>query len=200
MIREMFAARGLAIEGLPPIHFEVAPGESLAVSGPSGSGKTRLLRALADLDPASGQVFLEGVERRSVAAPDWRRKVGLLSAEPRFWAPTVAGHFPAPPSEEQLREFGLPPESLGSEPGRLSTGERARLAILRLLLREPEVLLLDEPTANLDAANRELVVRFLSRFRRERQAAVIWASHAAPEVAAAERVLLLPEATVTARR
>ncbi len=196
----MFTAQGLAIGSLPPIHFEVAPGEALAVSGPSGSGKTRLLRALADLDPASGQVFLAGVERQSFAAPDWRRRVGLLSAEPRFWAPTVAGHFPTPPGDGLLREFGLPPESLGREPGRLSTGERARLAILRLLARNPEVLLLDEPTANLDAANRERIVRFLARWRRERQAAVIWASHAAPEVAAAERVLLLPEATVTARR
>ncbi len=171
----------------------------LAISGPSGSGKTRLCRALADLDPVPGEVRWNGAVRESVPAPRWRGMVGLLPAEPRFWAATVGDHFPKAPSEELLREFGLPGDVLERPPERLSTGERARAAILRLLARNPEVLLLDEPTANLDAGNRERIGRFLDDWRRERRAAVLWASHAASEIAAADRVLELPSGRTVAR-
>ena len=86
-----------------------------------------------------------------------------------------------------MRGFG------DADPARLSTGERARLALLRLLARSPEVLLLDEPTANLDAGSRGLVIRRIERFRKDRRAAVVWVSHVPEEVTAADRVLLLPE-------
>ncbi len=188
----MFVVRNLRIVGLPPLDFSIPRGAVLAISGPSGSGKTRLLRALADLDAAPGEVSLDGTALLRVPGPAWRRRVGLLPAEPRFWAPTVADHFPEPPSTDLLRKFGLPPEIRNGAPRRLSTGERARLAILRLLAHEPEVLLLDEPTANLDAANRDRIVRYLADWRRARRAPVVWASHTAPEIAAADQVLVLP--------
>jgi ABC-type branched-subunit amino acid transport system ATPase component len=65
-----------------PLTFEVADGECLAVEGPSGAGKTRLLRAIADLDPAPGQVFLDGAERNEMPSTDWRRQVRFCQAEP----------------------------------------------------------------------------------------------------------------------
>ena len=67
---------------LPPLTFEVGAGECLAVEGPSGAGKTRLLRAIADLDSAPGQVFLNGAERNEMPAPRWRRHVRYCAAEP----------------------------------------------------------------------------------------------------------------------
>jgi ABC-type iron transport system FetAB ATPase subunit len=67
---------------LPPLTFEVAAGECLAIEGPSGAGKTLLLRAIADLDPAPGQVFLSGAERNEMPAPVWRRSVRYCAAEP----------------------------------------------------------------------------------------------------------------------
>src|SRR5262245_35310616 len=85
----------LSVAGLPPLSFEVAPGQCLAIEGPSGSGKTRLLRAIADLDPAEGYVFLEGVERSEMPAPLWRRRVRFVAAESAWWAPTARAHFPA---------------------------------------------------------------------------------------------------------
>ncbi len=190
----MFAARALTVPGLPPLSFEIPEAGVLAVVGPSGSGKTRLLRALADLDSHGGEVSWSGRSAASMAAPAWRRLAGMLPAEPRFWNATVAGHFPedAVPSGEELASLRLEPKVLGADPALLSTGERARLALLRLLARAPRVLLLDEPTANLDPENRELVVRRIERYRKARCASVLWISHAPEEVAAADRALVLP--------
>ena len=84
----------LAVPGLPTLSFEVAAGECLAVEGPSGSGKTRMLRAIADLDPAGGYVHLDGVERGEMRGPEWRRHVRYASAEPAWWAATGREHFP----------------------------------------------------------------------------------------------------------
>ncbi len=194
----MFAVRDLEIPGLSPLSFEVPPGGVLAVSGPSGSGKTRLLRTLADLDPHRGDVRWGERSCAAVPAPEWRRRVGLLPAEPRFWRPAVGAHFPEDEDSlaEELAGLRLDPEVRHADPARLSTGERSRLALLRLLLNAPEVLLLDEPTANLDQDNRALVIGRIDRYRRERHAPVVWVSHLPEVVAAADRVLLLPEGEV----
>ena len=194
----MLVVRDLRIPGLPPLDFEVAPGEALAVSGPSGAGKTRLLRALADLDPAEGAVRLGGEPRAAVPAPEWRRRVGLLPAEPRFWGPTVASHFPAPPAPAEFAALGLDPGIADAPPARLSTGEKARVAFLRLLARGPEALLLDEPGANLDRENRERLRRRVEAFLRERGGAAVWASHDEAAGGLARRTLLLPEGRVAA--
>lgn len=196
--RTVFAVRGLKIPGLPPLSLEVGRGEVVAVSGPSGSGKTRLLRALADLDPHDGSVVWGGRACGALPAPEWRRRVGLLPAEPRFWRPVVSGHFPEDGDRlaEECGALRLDPEVRNADPARLSTGERSRLALLRLLLHAPEVLLLDEPTANLDQDNRALVIERIHRYRRDHEAPVLWVSHLPEVVAAADRVLTLPEGTV----
>ena len=190
----MFAVRGLKIPGLPPLAFEVARGEVVAVSGPSGSGKTRLLRTLADLDPHEGSVVWGYRACEALAAPEWRRRVGLLPAEPRFWRPVVAEHFreDVDSLDEEFAGLRLDPKVRSADPALLSTGERSRLALLRLLLHAPEVLLLDEPTANLDQETRALVIARINRYRKEHEAPVVWVSHLPEVVAAADRVLVLP--------
>ena len=97
---------------------------------------------------------------------------------------------------EECGALRLDPEVRNADPARLSTGERSRLALLRLLLHAPEVLLLDEPTANLDQDSRTLVVERIHRYRSEHEAPVLWVSHLPEVVAAADRVLTLPEGTV----
>jgi UDP-glucose/iron transport system ATP-binding protein len=151
----------LHVGDLPPLTFEVADGECLAVEGQSGAGKTRLLRAIADLDAAPGQVFLDGAERNEMPASEWRRHVRYCAAEPGWWTQTPRQAFPAGASEERLRRLldslGLEPDLFDRPVSLLSTGERHRLALARAFIDEPQVMLLDEPTASLDAQNAALL-------------------------------------------
>ena len=151
---------------LPPLTFSVAEGECLAVEGPSGSGKTRLLRAIADLDPAGGHVFLNGAERREMSGPDWRKRVRFCSAEPQWWTDTARQAFPSDKTATErlprlLLALGLATALLERPLSSLSTGERQRLAIIRSLIDEPAVLLLDEPVAALDLQSAALVAELL---------------------------------------
>ena len=152
----------LRLAPLPPLSFEVAGGECLAVEGASGSGKTRLLRAIADLDPVEGLIFLDGAERGEVPAPHWRSLVRYVAAEPGWWSDTPRacfnpGAIDGGRLDRQLEHVGLTRAHLDRDIGVLSTGERSRLAFVRALQGEPKVLLLDEPTAALDPGSAALI-------------------------------------------
>ncbi|MEW7977760.1 MAG: ABC transporter ATP-binding protein [Candidatus Sedimenticola endophacoides] len=162
--------------GLAPIDLSLEPGRCLAASGPSGSGKTRLLRAIADLDPCPGEVRLDGSARDDLPATQWRRQVGYLPAESHWWRARVGDHF-SPSPHDLLHALGLEPACLDWEVARLSSGERQRLALARLLANRPRVLLLDEPTANLDQLNIERVERLIGGIRETHATAVLWVSH-----------------------
>lgn len=147
----MLTVRGLARLALGPADVDLDAGQCIAVTGPSGSGKTLLLRAIADLDPAEGEVLLDGVSRNAMPAPDWRAKVTYVPAEAGWWEETVKPHFPRWQDARPLIERFQLPASCGDWPiARLSTGERQRLALARALVQSPRVLLLDEPTSGLD--------------------------------------------------
>ena len=164
------------------MNFDLASGECVCLGGPSGSGKTRLLRALADLDPHLGDIRLNGRAQREFAPSEWRRRVAMLPAESAWWAPTVGEHMPDVGAEE-LSRLGLPEDAARWPVERLSAGEKQRLALLRLTAgREPAVLLLDEPTANLDPASVERVECYLLALSRERGAGMIWVSHDAAQI------------------
>ncbi len=147
----MLSVRNLAVAGLAPVGFDLDAGECVALTGPSGSGKTLLLRALADLDPNAGEVVLDGEARESVPGPAWRRRVCYLAAESGWWEDTVGGHFPdRAAARGLLPDLELAPEFLDRAVATVSTGERQRLALARVLLLAPRVMLLDEPTSGLD--------------------------------------------------
>jgi phosphate-transporting ATPase len=175
--------QGITRTGLEPASFVLGDGECVVVQGPSGAGKSLLLRAVADLDPNEGRVVLDGVERGAMTGPAWRRKVVYLSAEPGWWAETVAEHFPHwdGAMAERLK---LSADKGAAPVARLSTGERQRLAVLRALAVRPRVLLLDEPTAALDGEVRDAVEALLTECR-EQGMAMLWVSH---DPAQAERV------------
>ena len=158
------------------IDFHISPGQIMGLSGPSGAGKTLLLRALADLDPHRGKMWLDGVAADEMPVDRWRRQVGLLPAESAWWHDTVGPHFQQL-HEPWLTALGFDPEVLTWQVNRLSSGERQRLALLRMLMLHPKVLLLDEPSANLDADNTALVESLLNGYRRDRQPAIVWVSH-----------------------
>ena len=136
-----------------PFSLSIDQGNCLAVTGASGSGKSVFLRMLADMDPADGRVSLGGVLRTSMPAPQWRKTVSLVPAQAGWWAPRVSDHFQRPDlaaAAEFAQQLLLPDDILQRQVLRLSTGERQRLALIRVLLINPCVLLLDEPTSSLD--------------------------------------------------
>jgi len=159
----------------------IGGGEVVALVGESGSGKSLLLRAIADLIVSQGAIELNGVERNSMSSLDWRLKVGYLPAEIFWWEDTVGAHFLNPPSQESLEGLRLSSECLGWNPSRLSMGERQRLGIMRMLDREPEFLLLDEPTANLDETNATLAEKRILSYIRDRKAGALWVSHSSEQ-------------------
>lgn len=167
---------GLTVRGGGPFDLHVEAGICVGVSGPSGAGKSLFLRAVADLDPHGGRVRLGDRDAASIPGNEWRRQVGLLPAESRWWADRVGDHFEGA-DDRWLAELGFDGDVMDWEIGRLSSGERQRLALLRLLAVRPRALLLDEPTANLDGENVRKAERVLGEYRTLFAPPVLWVSH-----------------------
>lgn len=145
--------------------------------GPSGAGKTLLLRAIADLDPNDGDCALGDELRDDMAAPDWRRLVSYMAAEPGWWGDRVGEHFADPGAGRKLLPpLKLPEDAMGWTLARLSTGEKQRLALARVLERAPRVMLLDEPTSGLDADTTRAVEAVLTA-RLDDGAALLFVTH-----------------------
>ncbi|QTF91509.1 ATP-binding cassette domain-containing protein [Halomonas sp. BM-2019] len=174
---------GVGIGTLSGVSLAVAPGEIHCLSGPSGSGKSRLLRAVADLEPHAGEVWLGELAQASLPAHAWRARVMLVPAESQWWADGVGEPFPSPPAAEDLAALGFEEAVLGWQVARLSSGEKQRLALLRAITREPAALLLDEPTANLDEATTLAVEAWLLTRLRARGWPALWVAHDPAQIA-----------------
>lgn len=171
----MLKIEDLTIPGLQPVSLTVAPGQCIGLCGDSGSGKSRLLRAIADMDEHGGQVFADKIAQCDVSGHEWRRRVSLLPAESLWWFDRVGQHFRAHGS--QLRALGFGDEVLEWQVSRCSSGEKQRLAVVRLLAGGPRVLLLDEPSANLDKGNAGRVESLIRSYLENHNAMAVWVSH-----------------------
>lgn len=177
----MLTVSRLTFMELGPFDLRLADGECVAVLGASGTGKSLLLRAIADLDPNQGDIRLDGVPREDVPAPQWRRQVGYLATDAGWWHARVGPHFADWPAiEADVVRLGLPAACREWTVARLSTGERQRLAFLRLLANRPRVLLLDEPTSALDATATAAFEALAERERR-RGRGILWVTHDAAQ-------------------
>src|SRR5579863_9235207 len=195
----------VALDGvqiLSDICFTMRQGEALAVIGPNGAGKTVLFRALLGLLPFTGAVnWRPGVkigyvpQRFSVdrSAPITAMEFFLLQS-PHFWRPSAA--FSAQ-LDQELKLMGLDRRVLRKSIGELSGGETQRVLIASALLEKPSVLLLDEPTAAVDAGFEETVYALLHRVQTERGTALLLISHDLSVVYRyAQRVLCLNKSVV----
>jgi putative ABC transport system ATP-binding protein len=147
-----------------PFELSLGTGACAAVTGPSGSGKSLFLRMIADLDPNEGKLWLNGSERGSMSAPEWREQATYVSAESGWWADKVFEHFAATRRSEAAAlaaRLGLRADLLDAPVAQLSTGEKQRFSLIRALLPSPPVLLLDEPTGPLDEESVALVEALL---------------------------------------
>jgi ABC-type multidrug transport system fused ATPase/permease subunit len=162
-------------EILRDISFMVAPGEVVAIAGRNGAGKSTLMDLLLRFyDPTSGRILAAGIDLRAWSLEAWRRSVGVTTQDVFLFHGTIRENIaygrPEATSEEieqAVRESGLDRitrrfpkglETLVGERGtQLSGGERQAIALARLFLRKPRMLLLDEPTAHLDGEALQLV-------------------------------------------
>ncbi len=189
-----------AVHAVRGVDLEVHEGEFLAITGPSGSGKSTLLNLLGGLDvPDRGEVRYRGrvlsQQSRNTLAEFRGQKVGFVfqtfnliptfSAQKNVELPLVfqgvGRRERRVRAEERLEQVGLAGR-LGHRPGELSGGEQQRVAIARALVADPEVLLCDEPTGNLDSASGAQIMDLLARLNRERGIALVVVTHE-PEVA-----------------
>ncbi len=171
----------LSFHTFGPFDLIVQPNQCIVISGTSGAGKSLLLRAIADLDPHEGMLLLDNQNYLLFPPTEWRKEIGLLPAESQWWYETVEEHFtniePA-----WFAQLGFDLTILKRKVSGLSTGERQRLALLRLLINKPSVLLLDEITANLDSENTVRIEKLIHTYKQQYQAAIIWVSHNAQQI------------------
>ena len=177
----------------------VSTGSILSIKGPSGAGKSTLLRMLARLiKPENGDIYLRGQHWLSIPPGTWRRRIHYLSQKPIMFAGTVEDNFRLPFAVKSAKEQGpytrdnvesymkaldLPMNYITQEAQTLSGGEASRVALIRALLVEPEVLLLDEPTAYLDGDSRSRVIQMISGWIKAQPGrAVIIVSHNEDEI------------------
>jgi molybdate transport system ATP-binding protein len=197
------------------VAFTAAAGGVTALFGPSGAGKTSVVHALAGLTrPDEGRILLEGRTVLDTASgvfvPPENRRVGLVFQEARLFPHMSVERnllfgwrrSPAPAAPEEIARIiallGIEP-LLPRAPARLSGGEKSRVALGRALLSSPDVLLLDEPLASLDAARRADILPWLERLRDIARIPIFYVSHSLEEVARlADRVVLLEKGRVKA--
>jgi ATP-binding cassette subfamily B protein len=200
---------------LASLSFAVAPGEMVALVGPSGSGKSTIADLLLRLiDPDQGAIYVDGHALTTVSLEDLRRRIVLVDQEPFvFHASIIENIRYARPeaSDEDVRIaaraagldafIGRQPDGyatiVGERGAALSAGERQRLAIARALVAQPDVLVLDEPTAALDPETERHVIAEYRRLMHGRTVVVI--THRAAVADAADRVLTLAGGTVAER-
>ena len=174
-------------EVLHGISLEVARGEFVALTGESGSGKSTLLSILSSLlQPTSGSVIIDGEELRSIRDIDVlrREKIGfvfqfhyLIDYLNLFENITLAAKKENHPHALELMERLGIAELKERRPNEISGGQRQRAAIARALVNKPKILFADEPTGNLDSKNSEAVYELLYTLAKERNTAVVIATH-----------------------
>jgi len=172
----------LAVLDIQPVSFSLHPGECVGLSGPSGEGKSLLLRAIADLIPHGGTVRLDDEDCNTIPPAQWRRRVGLLLPESHWWSDRIGDHFPVR-EMDRVAALGFDERVFDWQVSRCSSGEKQRLALLRLLANQPQVLLLDEPTASLDPESVARVETLIADYRQQSACPVLWVSHDAAQLA-----------------
>jgi tungstate transport system ATP-binding protein len=175
---------------LKGVSLSIEKGEILAIIGPTGSGKTTLLRVIDQLDkPASGKVLFDEREVTPRLRTQVRRKISMVLQKPVVFDASVYDNVAYPLRVRRYNRKAIPEKvnamlkTVGLDGYQkrnartLSGGETQKVALARALITDPQVLLLDEPTANLDPASLNAIEEFILRFNRDHGMAIVIATH-----------------------
>ncbi len=206
--------RDVAVHALRGVSFAVAAGEHVAIVGSSGSGKSTLLNLLGALDrPTAGEIRFLGRDVRTMSDAELaelrNRRIGFvfqsfhllprLTARDNVELPLVYRSTPRRErrrrAEEALQSVGLG-DRMDHRPTELSGGQQQRVAIARAIVTEPDLVLADEPTGNLDTATGDDVLDLLGRLHDERGTALVVITHEAEVAARASRTIELRDGVV----
>ena len=201
---------------LEEVSFAVERGEFVGIIGHTGSGKSTLMQHMNGLlKPTAGTILLDGEDiwANKKATRQARFRVGLVFQYPEYqlFEETVYQDIAFGPKNMGLKEaeidrrvreaagfVGLTPEQLQVSPFDLSGGQKRRVAIAGVIAMEPEVLILDEPTAGLDPAGREEILENIQAYRRAKNATIMMVSHSMSDVARlTERLLVMNESRLS---
>jgi ATP-binding cassette subfamily B protein len=191
------------------VSFEIQPGQLVALVGPSGAGKTTITYLLPRLyDPSEGRITLDGDDLRDVQLASLAANIGMVTQESYLFHDTVRANLlyakpDATPAELEaacraanIHDFiaGLPDgyDTIVGERGyRLSGGEKQRVAIARVILKDPCVLILDEATSHLDSQSEALIQQALERVMEGRTSLVI--AHRLSTILSADAILVMDQ-------
>lgn len=197
------------------VNISIEKGEFVGIIGHTGSGKSTLVQHLNGLlTPFSGEVLLDGknINESKITRRQARFKVGLCFQYPEYqlFESTVYKDISFGPKNMGLSEdeidnrvkkaadfVGLKPDMLNKSPFDLSGGEKRRVAIAGVMAMEPEILILDEPSAGLDPRGRDMIAEMISSYRKTTGSTVIIVSHSMEDVAkSADKVLVMNKSEV----
>jgi ATP-binding cassette subfamily B protein len=202
-------------EILKGISFEVKPGTVTALVGPSGAGKTTISALLPRLyDVTGGSISIDGEDIRNFTLNSLRGSIGVVMQDSHLFHATITENLKYAKSDATLDEMKAACEAaqiwdlvstlpngletmVGERGHRLSGGEKQRLAIARLLLKSPSIVILDEATAHLDSENEDLVQKALAQALRGRTSIVI--AHRLSTVMGADQIIVLENGSIAER-
>ena len=194
---------------LKDLSFEIEPGELVALVGPSGAGKTTLTYMLPRLyDPTEGRILLDGNDLRDVTQKSLAQQLGMVTQETYLFHDTIRRNltYARPDASEEELVWAAKAANIytviqqlpngfdtvvGERGYRLSGGEKQRLAIARVVLKDPRILILDEATSHLDSTSEALIQQALEPLMRGRTSLVI--AHRLSTILAADKILVLAD-------
>lgn len=214
-IKRLYALEGENVWALAGVDLDIYRGEYVSIMGPSGSGKSTLFNMVGGLDhPTEGEVRLDGLDLQTLGEKRLAflrcRRIGYifqtfnlmeaLTACENVMLPMTLASIEDDEAETQARKILTQVGLQGREdhrPDELSGGQQQRVAIARALANGPDVILADEPTANLDLQTGEEIIDLLGRLRREEGVTIISATHDHKMLAASDRVVYLDSGKIT---